>query len=175
MLMPGIRVGYLVAEGPVYEWLLACKQATDLATSNLMQRALEAYITVGRYQAHLRRACRLYRRRRDAMLEALEHHMPATTRWQSPQGGLFIWVQLPAGLSATELHPLAGEEGVSYAPGSLFFPGERPQSYLRLNFVMNSTEVIQEGIRRLGKAVERLLARRKSEPAPASHQRAIRI
>jgi GntR family transcriptional regulator/MocR family aminotransferase len=59
MLVPGLRVGFLVAEGPVYERLLACKRVSDLASSNLMQRTLEAYITVGRYQAHLRRACRV--------------------------------------------------------------------------------------------------------------------
>jgi GntR family transcriptional regulator/MocR family aminotransferase len=175
ILIPGIRVGFLVAEGPVYEQLLACKRAIDLATSNLMQRALEAYITVGRYQAHVRRACRLYRRRRDAMLTALERHMPAGARWRSPQGGLFVWLQLPAGLSADELHPLAGEEGVTFAPGSFFFPGERPQSYLRLNFVMNSTEVMEEGIRRLGQAVERLLTCGESETVPARQDRAVRI
>ena len=175
MLMPGIRVGFLVAEGPVYEQLLACKRATDLATSNLMQRALEAYITVGRYQAHLRRACRLYRRRRDAMLEALERYMPAGTQWQSPQGGLFIWVQLPGGLSANELHPLAGEEGATFAPGSFFFPGERPQPYLRLNLVMNPEELIEEGIQRLGRAVERLLAREEDKTASAPQYRTVRI
>jgi len=175
MLMPGIRVGFLVAEGPVYERLLARKRAIDLATSSLMQRALEAYITVGRYQTHLRRACRLYRRRREAMLEALERYMPAGTRWRSPQGGLFLWLQLPEGLSANELHPLAGEEGVTFAPGSFFFPCERPQPYLRLNFVMHPTEAIEEGIRRLGQAVERLLACREGETAPAQQHRTIRI
>jgi len=174
MLMPGIRVGFLVAEGPVYERLLACKRVNDLATSSLIQRALEAYITVGRYQSHLRRACRLYRSRRDAMLEALERYMPAGTRWQSPQGGLFLWLQLPAGLSANRLHPLAGEEGVTFAPGSFFFPGERPQSYLRLNFVTNSTEVIGEGIRRLGQAMKRLLACGEDQAASAP-QWAIRV
>jgi GntR family transcriptional regulator/MocR family aminotransferase len=175
MVMPGIRVGFLVAEGPVYERLVACKQATDLATSSVIQRALEAYITVGRYQTHLRRACRLYHRRRDAMLAALERHMPAGAQWRSPQGGLFIWLQLPAELSANALYPLAGEEGVTFAPGSFFFPAERPQSYLRLNFVMNSTEVIEEGIRRLGRAVERYLACGEADAASAPQHRAIQV
>jgi GntR family transcriptional regulator/MocR family aminotransferase len=179
MLMPGLRVGFLVAEGPVYERLLACKRVTDLATSSLMQRALEAYITVGRYQAHLRRTCRVYRRRRDTMLAALARHMPAGTKWQTPQGGLFIWLHLcradrcrhlPAGLSANELYPLAGQEGVAFAPGTLCFPGERGQSYLRLNFSINPPEVIEEGIQRLGRAIERLLAHRGNEVASISRQ-----
>jgi GntR family transcriptional regulator/MocR family aminotransferase len=170
MLMPGLRIGFLVAEGPVYERLLACKRVTDLATSSLMQRALEAYITVGRYQAHLRRTCRVYRRRRDTMLAALARHMPTGTKWQTPQGGLFIWLQLPAGLSANELYPVAGQEGVAFAPGTLCFPGERGQSYLRLNLSMHPPEVIEEGIQRLGRAIERLLTHRGNEVASISRQ-----
>jgi GntR family transcriptional regulator/MocR family aminotransferase len=175
VLMPGIRVGFLVAEGPVYERLLAGKHTHDLATSTLIQRALEAYITVGRYQAHLRRVCRLYSRRRDAILEALHRHMPAGTRWDLPQGGLFLWLQLPAGLSAEELHSLAGEEGVSFVPGSYFFPGKRPQSFLRLSFVVNPVEVIEEGIRRLGRATERLLTRGDDGDASAPRHREVQV
>ena len=163
MLMPGLRVGFLVAEGPVYERLLACKRVSDLATCSLTQRALEAYITVGRYQAHLRRTCQVYRRRRDAMLAALDRHMPAGTKWRSPHGGLFLWLQLPAGLSASRLYPLAAEEGVTFAPGSVFSPCECAQDYMRLNFSMHPPDVIEEGIRRLGRAVERCLASEEGE------------
>ena len=173
MLMPGLRVGFLVASGPVYERLLACKRVTDLASSNLMQRALEAYITVGRYQAHLRRACQTYLRRRDAMLDALGRYLPASARYLPPQGGLFVWLQLPTGLSANELYPVAAEEGVTFAPGSLFFPAERTQPYLRLNFAMHPPDGIKEGIRRLGRAVERLLARRENEAPSMPHQKAV--
>jgi GntR family transcriptional regulator/MocR family aminotransferase len=170
MLMPGLRVGFLVASGPVYERLLACKRVTDLATSDLLQRALEAYITVGRYQAHLRRACQMYRRRRDAMLDALGRYLPAGAKCLPPQGGLFVWLQLPAGLSAIKLYPVAAEEGVTFAPGSLFFPAERAQPYLRLNFTEHPADVIGEGMRRLGRAVERLLTLQESEVASAPRQ-----
>ena len=170
MLMPALRLGLLVASGPVYERLLALKRVTDLTTSNLMQRALETYITVGRYQAHLRRACQMYRRRRDAMLDALGRYLPASARYRSPPGGLFTWLQLPAGLSAIKLYPVAAEEGVIFVPGSLFFPTERPQPYLRLNFAQHPADVIEEGIRRLGRAVERLLTLQESELASAPRQ-----
>jgi GntR family transcriptional regulator/MocR family aminotransferase len=173
MLMPGLRVGFLVASGPVYERLLACKRVTDLATSNLMQRALEAYITVGRYQAHLRRACQIYRRRRDAMLDALRRYLPASAQWLPPRGGLFVWLQLPVGLSANKLYPVAAEEGVTFAPGSLFFPAERTQFYLRLNFAMHPPDVIGEGIRRLGRALERLIAHQESEAASVPRQKTV--
>lgn len=155
MLMPGLRVGYLVVNGPVYERLVDWKHVHDLATSNLIQRALEAYISVGRYQIHLNRARRVYRQRRNTMLAALGQYMPPGTHWLPAQGGFFIWVQLPDGIPTHELLPLAIQEKVDFAPGGLFFPAEKVHSYMRLNFAMNSPDLIQEGIRRLGKAVQR--------------------
>jgi GntR family transcriptional regulator/MocR family aminotransferase len=163
MLMPGLRLGYLLASGPVYDRLLACKRVDDLASSSLIQRALETYITVGRYQGHLQRACQLYRRRRDAMADALRHYLPEDTHWLVPMGGLFIWLRLPDGLTSDELLPFARAEGVAFAPGGLFFGGGRPQPYLRLNFAEHPPETIEEGIRRLGRAVTRCLAE-KSRP-----------
>ena len=174
MLMPGLRVGFLTASGPVYESLLAYKRATDLASSSLLQRALEAYITVGRYQSHLRKACHAYRRRRDAMLASLTRHLPAGASWGVPAGGLFLWLRLPEGMSSNELFPVAVKEGLIFTPGSIFFPGERAQPYLRLNFAMNSPEVIEEGIRRLAKAIERCLAgARKAHREPSRRHVAV--
>ncbi|NIS81793.1 MAG: aminotransferase class I/II-fold pyridoxal phosphate-dependent enzyme [Anaerolineales bacterium] len=158
VLMPGLRIGFLVASGPIYEGLIACKHASDLVTCNPIQRALDAYLSVGRYQAHARRTCRLYRQRRDAMVKALERHLATDVRWHTPRGGLFIWLHLPEGCSANDLFTFAGKEGVTYAPGSLFFPGEREQPFLRLNFTINQPEIIEEGIRRLGRALDRYLA-----------------
>jgi GntR family transcriptional regulator/MocR family aminotransferase len=158
MLMPGLRVGFLVAEGPVYDSLVKFKRASDLTTSNLIQRALEAYMTVGRYQTHLHRSCQLYRKRRDAMLAAIHRYMPEGTRVTSPQGGLFIWLRLPEGLSADDLLPLACECGVAFAPGSRFYmDGQTGADCMRLNFVVQSPETIEEGIRRLGSAAQHLM------------------
>ena len=155
MLMPGLRVGYIVVDGPVYERLVDWKHIHDLATSNLIQRALEAYISVGRYQTHLNRARRVYRQRRDAMLAALEQLMPPDTHWTPAQGGFFIWMRLPGGIPAQDLLPLAAREQVNFAPGCMFYPGEKEHAYIRLNFAMNPPDRIHEGIRRLAGAVQR--------------------
>lgn len=160
MLMPALRIGYLVASGPVYGWLLERKQMIDLATSDLVQRALESYISVGRYEINLHRAQRVYRQRRDAMVDALGYTMPEGTSWTTPKGGLFIWLRLPAGISSDDLYAFAIREGVKYAPGELFFSGEKEESYLRLNFTIHNPETIEEGIRRLSRAVERYLEQR---------------
>ena len=175
MLMPGLRVGYLVASGPVYDRLLACKQATDLATSHPTQRVLESYVSVGRYRNHLRRACRIYRRRRDAMVSALKLYMPAGVKWRLPQGGLYIWLQLPDELSANELYPIAGEEGVTFAPGSIFYPCERVQPFLRLNFAVHPPEIIEKGVQRLGHAIERYLTEHKDEHVLSRTQRRVSV
>jgi GntR family transcriptional regulator/MocR family aminotransferase len=155
MLMPTLRIGYLVASGPVYDWLLERKEMVDLATSNLVQRALEAYITVGRYELHLHRAQREYRQRRDAMVTSLRQHMPKGTQWATPRGGIFIWLRLPVDISTDDLYPIALQEKVTFTPGALFFPNEKEYAYMRLNFSIQPPEMIKEGVRRLGQAVER--------------------
>jgi GntR family transcriptional regulator / MocR family aminotransferase len=157
MLMPGLRIGFLAADGPVYDRLVALKRANDLMTSTLIQRALEVYVTVGRYQAHVRRSCLVYRKRRDAMLAAIQRHLPAPVQVNPPLGGLFIWLGLPEQLSAAALRPLAAEEGVQYAPGDRFFPNRSDgDRYLRLNFATQTPADIDEGIKRLGRAIKRL-------------------
>lgn len=159
MLMPGLRVGYLLVEGPIFENLVNFKHVNDLATSTLIQRALEAYVTVGRYQAHLRRSCQIFRKRRDAMLAALHRYLPVVAPFDVPQGGLFLWVRLPDELSSDDLLSMACREGVDFVPGSRFFPDDvQGKDWMRLNFVLHSPDEIEEGVRRLKTAIERLAA-----------------
>jgi GntR family transcriptional regulator/MocR family aminotransferase len=155
MLMPGLRVGFLVADGPIYNRLVNFKRASDLATSNLTQRAVEAYVTIGRYQAHLRRSCQIYRQRRDAMLTAIKRYLPGV-QIDPPRGGLFVWVRLPAGLSSSQLLPLACEAGMAFAPGRDFFPPDSLEdNALRLNFAAQHPADIEEAIKRLSSALHR--------------------
>ena len=159
ILMPGLRVGFLVAEGPIYDRLVSFKRVNDLSTSSLIQRALEVYVTVGRYQSYLRRSCQIFHKRRDAMVSAIQRYLPDNVYFDPPQGGLFIWLQLPELLSSQKLRPLAWEEGVDFSPGSSFFPdGISGRNWLRLNFVAQSPDQIEEGIKRLGRSIKHLQA-----------------
>jgi GntR family transcriptional regulator/MocR family aminotransferase len=157
MLMPGLRIGFVLAQGPIVRYLEACKGTQDLATSSLIQRALEAYITVGRYHAHLRRACRVYRRRRDRMVQELKARMPEGVFWQVPDGGLFLWLGLPP-LDTRELVKQAFADGVQLAPSARFFTDGRERPYLRLNFASQDEERIAEGVARLASLLRRRLA-----------------
>jgi GntR family transcriptional regulator / MocR family aminotransferase len=155
MLMPGMRVGFLVADGPIYDHLVSYKSVIDLATSNLMQQALDAFVSVGRYQSHLRRAVQKYRSRRDAMIAAIRQLLPDDVEFLTPKGGLFIWVQLPLGMSASRLLSLATQSGISFAVGSDFYSqttaGDR---FIRLNFATNSRDKTIVGIEQLAQAMK---------------------
>lgn len=155
MLMPGLRMGFLVAEGPVLQRLVALKRVSDLTVPTLMQRTLDAYVNVGQYQAHVRRSCRLYRQRRDAMIGAIRRYLPPAVHLDPPQGGLFVWLRLPEGYSCLELMPFAAETGVEFAPGTRFFPNPAEgEAYLRLNFATRTPAEIDEGIQRLAQAMQ---------------------
>jgi GntR family transcriptional regulator / MocR family aminotransferase len=157
MLMPGLRAGLVLADGPVLEILSELKRLTDLATSNMIQRALDAYVSVGRYEAHLRRSRRVYAKRRDAMARAVERSLPAGTTFDMPSGGLFLWIRLPEGHSATAILARARARGVRIAPGGEFFAdGEEGDRFIRLNFAAFTPEEIDHGVSEMGKAIGHL-------------------
>ncbi len=156
ILMPGLRIGFLVAHGPVYQQLLRSKQVNDLSTSELIQRGLNEYILSGRYDTHLGRARRTFRHRRNWMDVMLKTHLPPGCAWQLPAGGLFIWLKLPADITDNELEKAAAREKVSFAPGSAFSSNHDMAGYIRLNFASVPPDQIEAGIRRLAKAIKSL-------------------
>jgi DNA-binding transcriptional MocR family regulator len=146
---------------------VALKRQTDLGTSDLIQRALEVYVGEGRWRAHTRRVSRVYRQRRDVMLATMERCFPPQARWDTPQGGFFVWVRLPDRVSITDLYLAALERGVAFAPGPLFFPGAPSYPALRLSFSQGPSERIIQGIERLGQALRDVLDREQSAtPSP---------
>jgi 2-aminoadipate transaminase len=101
----------------------------------------------------------IYRERRDVMLKALAEHFPEGCSWTKPLGGLFLWARVPDGLDTEELLALAVEEKVAFVPGHAFYPGGSDgRCCMRLNFSNQPPELIEEGIARLGRAIERLMA-----------------
>jgi GntR family transcriptional regulator/MocR family aminotransferase len=158
MLMPGLRMGYIVTEGPLFDRLVEWKVVNDLATSSLLQRALESYVTVGRYQAHLRKATMMYGKRCEAMIQAIHHHLPVDVKFTRPQGGLFIWLELPEMIEAKELLPVACWHGVGFTVGNPFYIDPQDGKHgLRLNIVAQTPERIELGIIRLNEAIRELL------------------
>jgi 2-aminoadipate transaminase len=159
ILSPGIRLGWAVAPRPVMEKLNLCKQGADLCSSPVTQLFVAAYFEqrsagIPLWQAHLGGLKKLYRSRRDAMLEALAEHFGSSAQWTRPQGGLFIWATLPDYIDTTDLLARSLEsEGVAFVPGRAAYLDGRGASSMRLNFAGVAEEDIREGIRRIGKVV----------------------
>jgi len=151
VLSPGLRVGWIVAPKPLIRRLVLVKQASDLNNSTInqivMHRMAEAV-----YGAQVEAACGHYRRRRDAMLAALERHMPAGASWTRPNGGLFVWLRLPERCDGAELLARAvAQEGIAFVPGAAFFFDGRGRNTVRLSYSLPSETQIEDGIARLAK------------------------
>ncbi len=158
-LFPGARVGAIVARGRVVDALLALKHASDLGGSQILQAALAAFVVGGGYERHLTKLRRTLLQRRDAMLDALTREMPDGVRWTAPEGGLQLWVELPAAFDTAELLPDAVRAGVLFAPGFQFRHDRRPSSGLRLSLALAGEDEIRRGVAALARVVrERLRA-----------------
>lgn len=157
IVAPGLRVGYAVAHPEILRRLVIGKQAADVHTSNYSQAVVARFCTSGALSGHIEKVCALYRTRRDCMLEAMARHFPAGARWTRPEGGLFVWVTLPEGISTAQKLPEAIEERVAFIPGDPFFHDGTGQNTMRLNFSNASLEQIESGIERLGRVLSRAL------------------
>ncbi len=149
-LMPGLRMGYIVAAPATIKELTMLRQAQDICASPLTQRALSIFIEQGWWHTHLRRVLPRYRERRDAMLRAMERHFPMGVTWTRPRGGFSCWVTLPAGLPVTELYISAVSRGVSFTPGQAFCANPEEQPHMRLCFGAETPERIADAIMTLG-------------------------
>ena len=159
MLLPGMRIGYLIATEPYYQRLVRVKQAADISTSGLNQRTIHLMLERGILAKQLERNRLELRRRRDAALAAAERHLPAGSSWYSPRGGLYLWVELPAdGPSAAETFISAIQHDVAFAIGSMFYTSDGGSHAMRLNYGIHEPDAIFEGFRRIGVAWNALVA-----------------
>ena len=159
-LCPGLRLGWLVAPAEVMLRLRVAKRACDLSTNSAAQAIMAEYLRRGCYRHHLEVVRSAYRQRRDAMCAALERHLGASAQWSKPEGGLFVWVKLPASSSSRELLTAAEREGVIFSPGDTFFLNGDRLEYFRLTFIQHDTATIEEGVARLGAALTSYLKMR---------------
>jgi DNA-binding transcriptional MocR family regulator len=158
ILSPGMRLGWVTAESSLVRRYVLAKQGADLHTSSLIQLLAARFVLEYDLDAHIETIRDLYRERRDAMLEAIDRYLPTDVRCTRPAGGLFLWLELPEGLSARDLLVDCLEEEVAFVPGGAFFANGGHDNTLRLNFSAMPKERIEEGIRRLGRVIVQALA-----------------
>ena len=153
LLCPGLRLAWITAPSEWMERMVVAKQSMDLSSPIFTQLMVAEYLKRGLLPQQIERIRRLYARKRDVMLNALERFMPEGVEWTKPEGGLFLWVKLPKKMSASDLFPKAVENKVAYVVGSAFHCNGKGQNTMRLNFSYPTEEQIDEGIGRLAKMI----------------------
>lgn len=158
ILAPGLRIGYCVAPKDLARWLVIAKQGTDLHTQSFGQAIAALYLSGGYLKEHLPKIIDLYRPRRDAMLSTLDANMPTGFRWTKPEGGMFLWMQGPAGFDGDALYEACIARQVAFVPGKYFFFDESiGLSTMRFNFTMVTEDVIEKAISTVAEVAQELV------------------
>ena len=140
-------MGWVIGPADVIRKIVLAKQGADLQCSTFDQYVAYELETEGFLDEHIELIRKVYKERRDAMVEAFEEFMPLGTTWTVPKGGLFLWLRLPEGCDTVELFPLAVEEKVAYVPACAAH--HRTQQHHAQNFSAADPDKIREGVRRL--------------------------
>ncbi|WP_297083560.1 PLP-dependent aminotransferase family protein [uncultured Demequina sp.] len=150
---PGYRVGWAVAPHAVREKLVLASEAAILCPSNAAQMAIRTYLDHADWQGQIKKFREQYRERRDAMIGALEEHIPSAS-WNVPEGGFYVWVKLPEGLDSKSMLPRAITARVAYVAGTAFYMDGSGSTHMRLSYCYPTPERIREGVRRLAGVVD---------------------
>ena len=156
VLAPGLRLGFMVAPASIFPKLLQAKQAADLHSPGFNQRLVAEVMKDGFLDRHVPTIRALYKSQRNAMLAAMTREMPEGVEWNTPAGGMFLWVRLPDGMNAVELLPRAVERNVAFVPGWAFYADQPDVCTLRLSFVTCSVAQIDIGIAALAAAIRNM-------------------
>jgi len=154
---PGFRIGWVVTEKEIYDKLVIAKQASDLHTSTVAQAIMRRYLESNDIESHVDLIRDRYGRQREVMVEMIRKYFPSEVVITEPEGGMFLWVTLPEGVSSMDLFDVAIKQKVAFVPGRPFYVDGSGENTLRLNFSNSDESRIEEGIKRLGKTIESFL------------------
>ncbi len=160
IVTPGFRLGYIITKNKeLMGHVNTAKQATDLHTNIFSQIVIYEYLINNDLVTHISKIIDLYQTQANAMMDAMDKYFPSTVKYTKPDGGMFIWVTLEEGMSALELFQKAMEVKVAFVPGDPFYTDKTNVNTLRLNYTNSSPEVIEEGIKRLGKILHEVTSK----------------
>ncbi|MDZ7840995.1 MAG: PLP-dependent aminotransferase family protein [Gammaproteobacteria bacterium] len=157
-IVPGLRLGWIVAPDDLLDKLVTVKQATDLHTSHFTQSIVHRYLADNDLDEHVGIITDTYGRQCQAMQRGIREHFPPDVACTEPEGGMFLWAALPEDLAAVDLFDLAVAEKVVFVPGDPFYVDGRRSNAMRLNFSCADEATIEIGMQRLGGAISKLLA-----------------
>ncbi|GGP15861.1 aminotransferase-like domain-containing protein [Oceanobacillus neutriphilus] len=156
---PGLRLGWICADETFIEKYVSFKQTADLHTDSFAQRMTAKYLKHYDMEKHLNRIKAVYKERCTAMLSCIEQFFPKNIKYSTPEGGLFIWVELPESVDSEKLLVECLESNVAFVSGASFFPNSRKKNTLRLNYSNMPVDRINEGMKRIGEVLNRELKR----------------
>jgi len=154
VVVPSFRIGWIVAPEWLMDSLIIAKQASDLHTNYFSQLVMHQYLQDNPVDQHLEKIIGLYSKQREAMISAIEEYFPEGVTVATSDGGMFLWVTLPEGMSSMDLFDDALESKVAFVTGHPFYVGEPQENTLRLSYVTVDSDTIREGIKRLGKCIK---------------------
>jgi 2-aminoadipate transaminase len=153
----GLRVGWALAPHAVREKLVLAAESGVLCPPTLNQMIVSRYLATHDWKGQIKSFQQMYRERRDALLSALDQHMPAGCTWTKPDGGFFVWLTVPEGIDTKAMQPRAVTARVAYVPGTGFYADRFGPRQMRLSFCYPTPERIREGVRRLAVVLEQEL------------------
>jgi 2-aminoadipate transaminase len=156
-VVPGFRLGWIVANEAIFDKLLIAKQASDLHTNIFTQCVLAEYLKQGNFDTHIQKIRDVYGRQCKAMIGSINKHFPKNVHFTRPEGGMFLWVTLPEHISSMKLFEVAIKKKIAFVPGHPFYIGREETNTLRLNFSNVDEDTIENGIQRLGEALKELI------------------
>ena len=157
ILAPGFRLGWLVADPKVIEKLTVLKQSADLHTDNLVQYVVTEFFKENDVDAHVKEISDLYGKRKQLMIDGIKKYFPKDVKYTDPEGGMFLWVEVPGGTDTVELFKQCLEHNVAFVPGDPFFAGKPQPGTFRLNYSNMQEDQIEVGLKRLGEALSQAL------------------
>lgn len=156
---PGLRLGWICADESFIDKYVVFKQIADLHTDSFAQRMTAKFMELYDIEEHINKIKAVYKERCTAMLSCIEEFFPKNLSYSKPEGGLFIWVELPESVDSEELFVKCLENNVAFVPGVPFFPNGTKKNTLRLNYSNMPKDKIHEGMKRIGEVVHCVLAR----------------
>jgi 2-aminoadipate transaminase len=153
ILSPGFRVGWILGNPEILDKIVMAKQTADLCTSSFVQKIIARYLEKGLLEKNLKNTISLYRERRNLMIESFRKQMPENVTWTEPQGGLFLFVTLPAHMDSDIIFRKAIEKNVAFVSGSTFFCNDSGRNTMRINFSYSKPADIVEGVKRLAAVI----------------------
>jgi len=155
VVVPSFRLGWIVAPDWLMKPLVIAKQAADLHTNYFSQQVISQYLKDNALDDHVEKIIRFYGKQKQVMMDAIKQYFPADVKIAESEGGMFLWMTLPKGMSAMDLFDKAIKEKVAFVPGKPFYVGdENEENTMRLSYVTVDEATIMIGIKRLGRCIK---------------------